>query len=232
MIAHHAYPAEPWVVREQELDLDLLAQSESIFALSNGHLGLRGNLDEGEPRALSGTYLGGFYESHPLSYGERGYGFPEDGQTVVNVTDGKLIRLLVEDEPLDVHRGTLESHERVLDLRTGILERRVRWTSQAGRAVRVTSRRLVSFRARSVAAICYEVEAIDAPDAGGAAVESARQPDGHLEHGDPRVAADLGEVLASRLSVHDGLRVVLAHTTRSSGLSLAAGMEHVIDTRA
>ena len=163
MIAHHAYPAEPWVVREQELDLDMLAQSESIFALANGHLGLRGNLDEGEPRGLSGTYLGGFYESYPLSYGEHGYGFPEDGQTVVNVTDGKLIRLLVEDEPLDVHRGTLESHERVLDLRTGILERNVRWTSQAGRAVRVTSRRLVSFRARSVAAISYEVEAIGAP---------------------------------------------------------------------
>ena len=37
-------------------------------------------------------------------------------------------------------------------------------------------------------------------------------------------------MLESRLSVHDGLRVVLAHTTRSSGLSLAAGMEHVIDT--
>ena len=135
VIGHHAYPAEPWAVRERELDLDMLAQSESIFALANGHLGLRGNLDEGEPRALSGTYLGGFYESHPLSYGERGYGFPEDGQTVVNVTDGKLIRLLVEDEPFDVHRGTLESHERVLDLRTGILERRVRWTSQAGRTV-------------------------------------------------------------------------------------------------
>ena len=46
---------------------------------------------------------------YPLSYGERGYGYPEDGQTVVNVTDGKLIRLLVEDEPLDVHRGT--SHQ-------------------------------------------------------------------------------------------------------------------------
>jgi alpha,alpha-trehalose phosphorylase len=229
VIAHHAYPAEPWVVRERELDLDFLAQSESIFALANGHLGLRGNLDEGEPRGLSGTYLGAFYESYPLSYGEHGYGFPEDGQTVVNVTDGKLIRLLVEDEPLDVHRGTLESHERVLDLRAGILERNVRWTSQAGRAVRVTSRRLVSFRARSVAAISYEVEAIGAPMR--VALQSnllANQAES-LEHGDPRVAADLGEVLASRLSVHDGLRVVLAHTTHTSGLSLAAGMEHVID---
>ena len=229
MIGHHAYPAEPWVVREQELDLDMLPQSESIFALANGHLGLRGNLDEGEPRGLSGTYLGGFYESYRLGYAEHEYGFPEDGQTVVNVTDGKLIRLLVEDEPLDVHRGSLESHERVLDLRTGILERKVRWTSQAGRTVRVTSRRLVSFRARSVAAISYEVEAIGAPMRVALQSNLLANQNEKLDQGDPRVPADLGEVLVSRLSVHDGLRVVLAHTTRSSGLSLAAGMEHLID---
>ena len=105
--------------RDRRSTSSLIAESESIFALANGHLGLRGNLDEGEPRALSGTYLNGFYESYPLEYGERGYGFAEDGQAVVNVTDGKIIRLLVEDEPLDIHRGRLEHHERVLDFRSG-----------------------------------------------------------------------------------------------------------------
>ena len=207
----------------------MLGQAESVFALANGHLGLRGNLDEGEPRALSGTYLNGFYESHPIGYGERGFGFPEDGQTIVNVTDGKLIRLLVEDEPLDVHRGRLHSHERVLDLRTGVLERTLRWSSAAGRTVRVTSRRLVSFRDRSVAAICYEVEALDEPLR--VALQSnllANQQD-IAGDGDPRSGAELGDVLESRLSVHDGLSVVLAHTTRRSGLSLAAGMDHVLD---
>ncbi len=99
------HPAEPWALVEEGVDIDRLAQAESLFALSNGHIGLRGNLDEGEPAGLSGTYLNGFYESFPLEYGERGYGFAEDGQSVVNVTDGKIIRLQVEDEPLDVHRG-------------------------------------------------------------------------------------------------------------------------------
>ena len=229
MIDHGAYPVEPWAVRETALDLDVLGQAESVFALANGHLGLRGNLDEGEPRALSGTYLNGLYESHPISYGERGFGFPEDGQTVVNVTDGKLIRLLVEDEPLDVHRGGLHSHERVLDLRAGMLERRLDWRSEAGRAVRVTSRRLVSFRDRSVAAISFEVEAVDEPLR--VALQSnllANQQDS-VGDGDPRAGGNLGAVLQSRLAVHDGLRVVLAHTTRRSGLSLAAGMDHVLD---
>ena len=110
-------------MRETELDLDTLAQTESVFALSNGHIGLRGNLDEGEPFGLPGTYLAGFYEVRPLPYAEAGYGYPEAGQTVINVTNGKIIRLLVEDEPFDVRYGELRSHERVLDLRAGVLRR-------------------------------------------------------------------------------------------------------------
>ena len=49
MIKHPAFPVEPSVVRETSLDLDSLAQTESVFALANGHIGVRGNLDEGEP---------------------------------------------------------------------------------------------------------------------------------------------------------------------------------------
>ncbi|MDT4987417.1 MAG: alpha,alpha-trehalose phosphorylase, partial [Micromonosporaceae bacterium] len=113
MISDPAFPAEPWAVREVGLDLNVLAQTESIFALSNGHIGLRGNLDEGDPHGMPGTYLNSFYELRALPYAEAGYGYPESGQTLVNVTNGKLMRLLVDDEPLDIRYGTLERHERV-----------------------------------------------------------------------------------------------------------------------
>ena len=76
VIQHPAFTVEPWGVRETGLDLDKLAQTESVFALSNGHIGLRGNLDEGEPFGLPGTYLAGFYEVRPLPYAEAGYGYP------------------------------------------------------------------------------------------------------------------------------------------------------------
>ena len=68
MIKQAAYGTEPWRLVEKELNLDLLAQSESIFALSNGHIGLRGNLDEGDPHGLPGTYLNSMYEVRPLPY--------------------------------------------------------------------------------------------------------------------------------------------------------------------
>src|ERR1700732_2658118 len=158
MISADTFPVEPWQVRETRLDLNLLAQSESLFALSNGHIGLRGNLDEGEPHGLPGTYLNGFYEVRPLPYAEAGFGYPEDGQTVVNVTNGKIIRLLVEDEPFDVRYGVLRHHERVLDLRAGVLRRTAEWVSPTGREVRVSSTRLVSFTQRAVAGILHEGE--------------------------------------------------------------------------
>src|SRR5438445_12381416 len=161
MIEYHAFTFDEWRIHEKALHFDILAQTESIFALSNGHIGLRGNFDEGDPHGLPGTYLNSVYELRPLPYAEAGYGYPESGQTVINVTNGKLIRLLVDDEPFDVRYGTLPEHERVLDLQAGTLTRRVHWVSPAGRAVRVTSTRLVSFTQRAVAAICYQVEAVD-----------------------------------------------------------------------
>jgi Glycosyl hydrolase family 65, N-terminal domain len=150
MIAHPAFPAERWSVRETTLDLDLLGQTQSVFALANGHIGVRTNLDEGAPVAIPGTYLNSFYELRPLPYAESGYGYPESGQTIVNVTNGKLIRLLVDDEPFDVRYGRLVAHERELDLRDGVLRRSAHWISPTGTAIRLRSTGLVSFTQRAL----------------------------------------------------------------------------------
>ena len=148
MIEHLGLTPGPWALRETRLlydDPHRLAQAESVFALGNGHIGWRANLDEGEPHGLPGSYLNGVHEDRPLPWAERGYGYPESGEAMINVTNGKLIRLLVDDEPLDVRYGTLRSHERVLDFRAGTLGRTAEWRSPAGSTVRVTSQRLVSF---------------------------------------------------------------------------------------
>ncbi|HEY3727248.1 MAG TPA: glycosyl hydrolase family 65 protein [Solirubrobacteraceae bacterium] len=229
MIEHPAYPVEPWAVRETELHLDTLAQSESVFALANGHIGLRGNLDEGEPYGIPGTYLGGLYEVRPLPYAEAGFGYPEDGQTVVNVTNGKIIRLLVEDEPFDVRYGVVRRHERVLDLRDGVLRRTVEWVSPTGRRVRVSSTRLVSFTQRAVALVEYIVEAVE--DEFPVVVQSQLIANESIPTAskDPRAAAALAAPLESDSFDSSEHAAVLVHHTRSSGLTLAAAMDHLVD---
>jgi trehalose/maltose hydrolase-like predicted phosphorylase len=229
MITQDAFPVEPWVVRETRLDLNVIAQSESLFALSNGHIGLRGNLDEGEPYGLPGTYLNSFYEIRPLPYAEAGYGYPEAGQTVVDVTNGKIIRLSVEDEPFDVRYGKLISHERVLDLRTGLLVRNAHWSSPSGKQVKVTSTRLVSLTHRSAAAIEYVVEAVDEFVRVNVQSELVTNEDQPTTSADPRVAAILDNPLEAVDHENTETGAILIHRTRASDLMIAAGMDHEID---
>ncbi len=222
------FPVDPWLVRETELHLESLAQTESVFALANGHIGLRGNLDEGEPYALPGSYLNSVYELRPLPYAEAGYGYPESGQTVINVTNGKLLRLLVDDEPFDVRYGDVEQHARELDLRDGVLRREVCWTSPAGQAVRVSSVRLVSFTQRAIAAISYEVEAIDAPARIVVQSELVANEPLPAQEADPRVGAVLAAPLESEEHEAAGTAGFLIHRTKVSGLRLGAAMDHQI----
>ncbi|MFF5402782.1 glycoside hydrolase family 65 protein [Streptomyces misionensis] len=228
MITQGSYAVEPWAVRETALDLDVLAQSESVFALSNGHVGWRGNLDEGEPHGLPGTYLNGVHEVHPLPYAEAGYGYPESGQTVINVTNGKILRLLVDDEPFDLRYGRLVAHERVLDLRRGVLERTCEWTSPAGSTVRVRSTRLVSLTQRAVAAVAYEVEAVDCRTRvviQSELVANESLPGGD---GDPRAAMALQSPLEQEDHLAAGERLRLVHRTRRSGLRVAVAADHAV----
>ncbi|MDQ2904990.1 MAG: glycoside hydrolase family 65 protein [Chloroflexota bacterium] len=229
MIEHPAFTVEEWGVRETELHLDVLAQSESIFALSNGHIGLRGNLDEGEPHELPGTYLNSVYELRPLPYAEAGYGYPESGQTVINGINGKLIRLLVGDEPFDVRYGEVQSHERQLDFQNGVLRRSVRWTSPAGHRVKVSSVRMVSFTQRAIVAISYEVEPLDGPVR--IVVQSELVANEALPElsQDPRVAAVLSSPFECEEHQAQGTSGLMVHHTHISGLRVGAAMDHHIE---
>ncbi len=229
MIEQQLFPVEPWRIRETRLDLGLIAQSESLFTVSNGHIGLRGNLDEGDPHGMPGSYLNSFYELRPLPYAEAGYGYPESGQTVVNVTNGKLMRLLVDDEPLDIRYGTLDSHERVLDMKAGALIRTMEWESPAGKRIRIRTTRMVSFTQRAVAAIEYEVEAIDNDVRLILQSELVANEALPKRSGDPRVASSLKNPLVAQDRSHFERGATLIHQTKESDLLVAAGMEHLVE---
>ncbi|MDI5966476.1 glycoside hydrolase family 65 protein [Streptantibioticus silvisoli] len=226
MITHPAFSCAPWNLTETELNLDVLPQSESVFALSNGHVGWRGNLDEGEPHGLPGTYLNGLHELRRLPYAEAGYGYPESGQSVINVTNGKVLRLLVDDEPFDLRYGQLHHHERVLDFRTGLLHRTAEWTSPAGRRVRLRSTRLVSLTQRAIAALRWEIEPVDEPVqvvVQSELIANEQMPGGE---GDPRAASSVDDPLESQEHHADGTSLRLIHRTRHSGLLVAAAAGH------
>lgn len=225
---------DAWAVSEAAIPLDSLPERESIFALANGHIGIRGTLDEGEPTGTPGTYLNGFYEERPLPYAEAGYGYPEAGQTTVSVPDGTVVRPVVDDAPFDLRYGEVRAHRRSLDLRRGLLHRCTDWVSPEGRSVRVTSQRLVSFARRTIAAVAWEVSAPErdltvAVQSDLLANQRAANP---ATAPDPRAAAALATPLAGELAACREHRAVLVHRTRRSGLTVAAGMDHSVEVPA
>ncbi len=217
-------PAEPWIVREIGVPGSDAArrQSESIFALANGHIGLRGNLDEPHRGGMPGTFLNSLYEERDLTYPEAGYAFPERTQTIVNAPNGKPIALTVGGEPFDLRTGTVDRHERVLDLRAGTLTRSVAWRSPGGVAVRLTSVRLVSFARPSVAAIRYTVSA-DAELRVDSDLVVDEEPPAASD--DPRASAVITDAFVPVF--HDRDRLV--HRTRRSGITVAVAVAHTAD---
>lgn len=220
------FTVEPWSISLEGLHAEALAQSESIFALSNGHLGWRGTLDEGEPHGQPGSYLNGVYESHRMPYAESGYGYPRSGDTIVDIPDGTIIRLLVDDEPLDLRTGELLHHQHTLDFRSGTLRRESEWRSPTGVTIRLASTRLVSLTQRSVGAIRYEVEALERATSVSIQSEIVADDPRGGGHSDPQVSDTLERPFEAIAAHHVGSRATLLHRTRESRVALAVAMDH------
>ena len=207
-----------------------LPQAETIFAVANGYLGMRGAFEEGS--RLTGTaFVNGFHETWPIPYGERAFGFATTGQTMANLPDGKLIRLYVDDEPFELGSARILRFERALDMRAGTLDRQVLWETPAGRQLLIESRRLVSFHEKHVAAICYRVTVLNARAALVLVSEVVNHvPVREAAKTTPGWPAVWRKVLAPQRSEGADRRALLSYRTRTSGMGLACGMDHTLET--
>src|SRR5215470_7303588 len=136
------YPPDEWSLVENEFRPEFMAQMETVLALGNGYLGMRGIPEEGGPFVQNGTFINGFYESWPIVYAEEAFGFARTGQTMLNVTDSKIIRLFVDDEPFGTGNATMPQYCRQLNMKSGTLDRELIWETPSGKQILIKSRRL------------------------------------------------------------------------------------------
>jgi alpha,alpha-trehalose phosphorylase len=225
------YPIDEWKMVETQFYRDLVPQAETMFAIGNGYLGMRGNFEEGRPVHQPGTFVNGFHETWPIEYGERAYGFAKTGQTMLNVPDGKILKLYVDDEPFYLPTANLLEYRRTLDMQTGTLDRRVIWETPAGKEVLIESRRLVSFQHRHLAAISYRVTVLNATAPVVISSQLVRTDVDAASDWDPRKARRFAErpLIPHHSSCADE-RVVLGYRTRNSGMTMACGADHTITT--
>lgn len=229
----HIYPINEWKIIETQFYPRFLSQAETLFAIGNGYLGMRGNLDEGIPHSQTGTFINGFHETWPLVYSEGAFGFAKTGQTMLNVTDAKVFKLYIDDEPFYLPTASLQLFERTLDMQEGTLQRRVLWETAVGKQVLIESKRLVSLQHRHVAAISYQVTILNADAPVVISSEVAGDQMNQTGIADPRHAKGFQyKVLEPQEHYADKMRLVLTHHAQNSGMTIACGADHLIRTDA
>ncbi|HRA25424.1 glycoside hydrolase family 65 protein, partial [Ornithinibacter sp.] len=235
------FPADPWRLVECDPERADLGVTETLFTVANGYIGLRGNPEEGRHAHEHGTYINGFHETWPIRHAEAAYGFARTGQTLVNAPDAKLMKLYVDDEPLVIGTADLESYERSLDFRDGVLRRSLVWRTPSGKRVKVVSTRMVSMTQRHLVLLTLEVSMLSGDAPVVVSSQLLNRQDGVDEyHGqaaagtglaDPRKAAAFeGRVLEPRLQMAKDDRMMLGYQCANSRMTVAVAADHAVST--
>jgi len=225
------FPVDPWSIETTQFTGEYVQQAETVFALANGYLGLRGSHEEDHPIGEPGTYLNGFHELRPIVYGETAYGFPEVGQTMLNCPDGKIVKVYADDEPFDVANAEMSRYSRRLDMRRGTLERDIVWSMPNGKQIQIRSTRFVSLANRHVVAMQFEITPLDGDvnlTVWSRLVNRQAMPEASR---DPRKGESLeAETLMPMGRWTEDRRSVFSFGTLRSKLMLGCGMDHTIES--
>jgi alpha,alpha-trehalose phosphorylase len=218
--------ADPWLLVRHGTAPAGFAQDESLFALANGTLGVRGNLEEADSPSQA-TLLSGVWERTPIEYHERFPGFASHTDTRIPVADATPIRLRLGDTPVRLEQGQWLQFERSLDLRNGRYRRRLRWRSPQGATLEIEAERVVSLAEAGLLAIRYRVRSLDyhGPIVLESSIDCRREAAGQGD--DPRIGARLAGGLASWATQANEGSAWVGQQTRHSGIRLACAQRHV-----
>ena len=242
MLDRDRFPVDPWRLVETRYSPDDVGVTESVFAVGNGYLGLRGNHPEGRHAHEQGTFINGFHEIFPIRHAEEAFGLAEVGQALVNAPDAKVMRVYVDDEPLTLETADMPEYERVLDMRSGVLSRHVRWTTPSGKEVVIDFDRMVSFEEKHLAVMRVTVTVLNADAPVTISCQLVNRQDGEDVYGgtpvapkkagfDPRRSDTFHErVLMPQEYWQDELRSVLSYRVAASGMTIAVVADHVVET--
>lgn len=139
-----------WSIIETSFDPTRLNHSETVFTQGNGYLGTRGVFEERYPGEQRTTFVNGVFDDVPVVFTE-----------LVNFPDWLDLEIILNGERFNLTEGNLISFERCLDLRNGLLLRRIRWTSPQGLTTELKFKRFISFADVHFACLQVEITAED-----------------------------------------------------------------------
>ncbi|MGB6295425.1 MAG: beta-phosphoglucomutase [Rivularia sp. (in: cyanobacteria)] len=141
---------EDWILTENYFDPEQLNYKETVFTIGNGYLGTRGSFEEGYPGAVAATLINGVYDDVPIYYTE-----------LVNCPDWLPLYIIIDDEEFRLDKGELFNYQRQLDLKRGILSRKIGWRSPNGKTIDLHFERFASFADQNVLGLRIQLTPID-----------------------------------------------------------------------
>lgn len=122
-----------WTIARDTFEAASIHHRESVFTTGNGYLATRGAFEEGFPGDRRATFAHGVFDAAPAVSTE-----------LVNMPDWLPLDIYLNGERFSLERGKLEAFEHLLDLRTGVVTRRVGWRSPRGDAATLVFERFAS----------------------------------------------------------------------------------------
>lgn len=139
-----------WNIVTEGVDPFREREFESWFTVSNGIVGTRGSVEEGNDASDPATFIGGTYVELAGSTNKR---------DLVSGPNWTELTPLVGDEPVTLRTGTILLHQRVLDLRNGILIRTWRQNLPSGTLMTYRSGRFASMADPQLLVLWAEIKA-------------------------------------------------------------------------
>lgn len=218
-----------WIIKHDLTNFNYYNETETIFAQANGYLGTRATLEEGYKKEIEGTFINGFYDTEKIVYGESAYGYAKNRQTQLLVPNSKNIRLVIDNEVLDLEESKIENHSRSLNLQTGVLTRNLTWTTKTNKVLEVTYEKIVSMDYENLMIVNIKLNPINFK--GSIKILSGIKKDIAIaiDENDPRVSGDLKYSLISKNIYMKDNNLIYEASTENSNLSLLNGVYNKID---
>lgn len=152
-------PVDEDKIIEREFDANDLHHIESLFALGNGYMGLRGAYDESDEDIdiCDGMYINGVYATFDLQHYNPYPGFSKQDEFTVNLTDWRIMNLYIDGEKACFSKSNIKEHIRALDMKKGCIEREFIFETASGKRAKVNSIRIVNMNEVHSGEIRYAV---------------------------------------------------------------------------
>lgn len=155
---------DPWLIIEEKFRPEKCEVSEAIFSLANEYMGTRGNFEEGfrgEGETLEGCYIGGIFVKEKQKYAWKRKCFPNYSNFMVHTTNWLRTRVEVDGEEFSMSESEYGDYRRQLDMRNGVLTRKLTFKTKSGLETQVSWERIISHSDRHCGAIRVGIKALN-----------------------------------------------------------------------